>query len=72
MLDLDGSSSDVVLCEMVFGVDEFSAFGGSRVLCNEDCCFLSTKRRGRFRFGRFCVAEEAAEPMRLLGCRCGR
>lgn len=66
MLNLDGSSLDVVLYEMVFDVDEFSAFGGATKIV----ALLSAKRRGRFCFGRLSVSEEAPEQIRLLGCRC--
>lgn len=70
-MDFDGSSLDVVLCEVVFDMnDEFLALGGSRVLCNEDCCFVVDEESGRFRFARLSVSVEAAEPMFLLGCRC--
>lgn len=40
VLDLDSSSSDVVLYEVVFDVDEFPAFGRSIVLCYKYVCFV--------------------------------
>lgn len=42
MLHFDICPFDVVLYEVVFDVNSFSAFDKSRVLCYKDGCLMST------------------------------
>ena len=63
VLNLDRSSLYVVLYEVVFDVNEFSAFGGSRVLGDEDCGLVVYEKGGWLGFRRVGIDEGAAEPV---------
>ena len=66
MFDVDGSSLDVIVDEVVFDVNEFSAFGGRRVLGDKDGSPAVDEERCRLGFKRAGFAKEPSEPMDLL------
>ena len=71
VLNLDRSSLYVVLYEVVFDVNEFSGFGWSRVLGDEDCGLVVYEKGGWLSFRRVGIDEETVEPVCLLCCRGG-
>ena len=66
MLDVDGSSLDEIVDEVVFDVNEFSAFGGRRVLGDKDGSLAIYEERFRLGFRHAGFAEEPSEPVDLL------
>ena len=50
MFDVNGSSSDVIVDEVVFDVNEVSAFGGRRVLGDKDGSLVVDEERCRLGF----------------------
>ena len=66
IFDVYGSSLDVIVDEVVFDVNEFSAFGGRRVSGEKDGSLIVYEERSRLGFRRVCFAEEPSKPVDLF------
>lgn len=71
MVDLCGTSVDVIVYEVVLDVNKFAAFGGGRVLSYQDCSFVVSEERDGVGFWHVCFDEKSSKPMCLLGCSGG-
>lgn len=69
VLDVDGSSFDVIVNEVVFDVNKISAFDGRRIPGRKDVRLVVAKERRGLRLGCVRFAEKSSHPVCLL---CGR